>query len=137
MTATVLLVDAIEKSVTWTSSNNAVASVTNGVVTAHSEGTASITAKAGNQTATCVVTVVNNLLVGTNWVEPYTISIYFNSATNCTLSILWYGEISGTYIFNNPNISVFIDNETFATGTINGNTMTLFINGESLVFTKQ
>ena len=49
--------DADDPTVTWTSSNWAVASVVEGVVTAIAEGTAVITAKAGDQTATCTVTV--------------------------------------------------------------------------------
>ena len=46
------------KAITWTSSNNNIATVNNGVVTAVAEGTATITAKSeGNFTATCAVTV--------------------------------------------------------------------------------
>ena len=45
------------KDVTWTSDNSAVATVTDGEVTAVSEGTANVTAKVGNITATCRVTV--------------------------------------------------------------------------------
>ncbi|MBR2406358.1 MAG: Ig-like domain-containing protein [Clostridia bacterium] len=43
--------------VVWTSSNEAVATVANGVVTAVAPGTATITATAGTLTATCAVTV--------------------------------------------------------------------------------
>ena len=43
--------------VTWTSSNEKVATVSNGKVTAEGAGTATITAKAGELTATCDVTV--------------------------------------------------------------------------------
>lgn len=46
--------DAVE----WSSDNEDVATVTqNGVVTAHKDGTATITAKAGEETASCIVTV--------------------------------------------------------------------------------
>jgi hypothetical protein len=44
--------------VAWTSSNNAVATVNNGVVSAVSAGSAVITAKAGEKSATCNVTVL-------------------------------------------------------------------------------
>lgn len=57
LTATVNPEDADDPTVTWISSNWAVASVVEGVVTAIAEGTAVITAKAGDQTATCTVTV--------------------------------------------------------------------------------
>lgn len=43
--------------VKWTSSDEAVATVENGVVTGVAAGTATITAKAGGKTATCAVTV--------------------------------------------------------------------------------
>ena len=56
--ATVLPENAADKTVTWTSSNPSVASVDqNGKVTALHEGTAAITAKAGDYTATCTITV--------------------------------------------------------------------------------
>ncbi len=59
LTATVTPNNATNKAVTWTSSNSSVATVSNGVVTAKAEGTATITVKTadGNKTATCTVTV--------------------------------------------------------------------------------
>ena len=63
LTATVKPDDATDKTVTWTSSNPAVATVTattdntKGTVHAVAAGTATITAQAGDKTATCKVTV--------------------------------------------------------------------------------
>ena len=57
LTATVKPDDATDKTVTWTSDNPAVATVADGVVTAVVEGTAKITAKAGDASAVCTVTV--------------------------------------------------------------------------------
>lgn len=59
LVATVAPDNATNKSVTWTSSNEKVATVENGVVTAKAVGTATITVKTvdGNKTATCKVTV--------------------------------------------------------------------------------
>ncbi len=59
LTATVLPGNATNKAVTWTSDNEAVASVNDGKVTAISAGKATITAKAGDKTATCEVTVTD------------------------------------------------------------------------------
>lgn len=57
LTATVLPENATDKTVTWTSSDEAVATVADGVVTAVAAGSATITAKSGEQEATCTVTV--------------------------------------------------------------------------------
>lgn len=57
LTATVKPDNATNKTVTWTTSNDKVATVASGVVTAVGKGTATITAAAGGKTATCTVTV--------------------------------------------------------------------------------
>lgn len=57
LTATVSPESATDKTVTWTSDKPEIAAVEGGTVTAKAEGTAIITAKAGNKTATCTVTV--------------------------------------------------------------------------------
>ncbi len=58
LTATVKPDNATDNTVTWTSSNSSIAIVdANGKVTAVKEGTAKITAKAGDKTAECTVTV--------------------------------------------------------------------------------
>ena len=68
LTATVLPENATNKNVTWTSSNAEVASVTNGIVTAHKPGTSTITVTTedGQKTASCVVTVVYGNNSGNN-----------------------------------------------------------------------
>lgn len=57
LTATVSPGNATNRAVTWTSSDTAVATVSNGVVTAVSPGTATITARSGGKTASCTVNV--------------------------------------------------------------------------------
>lgn len=56
LVATATPVDTTD-TVVWTSSNDAIATVSNGVVTAHKVGTATITATCGNYSANCSVTI--------------------------------------------------------------------------------
>ena len=57
LVATVAPEEATDKTVTWSTSDDKVATVVDGVVTAVANGKATITAKAGEKTATCEVTV--------------------------------------------------------------------------------
>lgn len=60
LTANVDPENATDKTVTWTSSNESVATVVGGTVTAVAAGSATITAKVGEYSATCTVTVTEN-----------------------------------------------------------------------------
>ena len=65
LTATVLPNDATDKTVTWRTSDASVASVDdNGKVTAITEGSATITAKAGDKSASCAVSVSSSIPKG-------------------------------------------------------------------------
>ena len=62
LTATVTPDNATDKTVTWSTSDATIATVTDGKITAVKEGTVTITATAGEQTATCEVTVTPSVL---------------------------------------------------------------------------
>ena len=85
LAATVKPDNASDKTVTWSSSKTSVATVdANGKVTAVAEGNATITAKAGNKSATCSVTVTKNVVA----VESITLdksSLELNEGETATL----------------------------------------------------
>ena len=66
LTATVSPDDAADKTVTWSSDNEAAATVVDGTVHAVAAGNATITAKAGDKTATCAITVLAESLTPQN-----------------------------------------------------------------------
>ena len=73
LSATVCPDNATNKNVNWTSSNNGVATVSNGVVTAVTNGYARITATAADgsgKSASCTVTVTGNVLVSSITINP-------------------------------------------------------------------
>lgn len=81
LTATITPADATNKEVTWTSSNEAVATVdATGKVTAIAVGTATITVTTvdGSKTATCALTVT--AAVSYTWLETATIALEGNTA---------------------------------------------------------
>lgn len=72
LTATVTPADADDKTVTWESSDTTIAIVVDGLVTALSPGKVTITAKAGERQASCVVTVEKRYVPVTDIILNYT-----------------------------------------------------------------
>jgi uncharacterized protein YjdB len=92
--------NATNQNVTWESSNNAVATVANGLVTAIAQGNATITVRTvdGNHTATCAVTVINPA-PDTSW--------YYDNPTATTFTIYDAGQLAGLAVLVNNGTSNF------------------------------
>ena len=81
--------DATDKTITWSTSDPAVATVANGVVTAITPGTATITARAGNKEATCVITVEERYIPLTGIVlDPTEVTIEVGALFTITATLL-------------------------------------------------
>jgi len=107
LTANVLPADATDKSVTWTSSDASVASVANGVVTAKAVGTATITAKAGNKTATCVVSVLNEVIaVESIELNETSLSLSVGDTETLTANVLPANATDPSITWTSSNASV-------------------------------
>ena len=93
LTVTVNPSNATEKTVTWSSSNPSVATVSNGTVSAVGAGTATITATAGGKSAACTVTVAQkvNLQIGTASLSPATVGTLYSQrlVANSSEPVTW------------------------------------------------
>ena len=131
LTATVLPEDATDATVTWTSSNPAVATVdATGRVHAVSEGNATITAMAGDKEAKCNVTVKPKpatKLAGELKFKESSIEKYFNSSPFINeLTVVGDGTVS--YESSNTNVAsvdASTGKVTIAAGATAGQTVTI------------
>ena len=110
--------------VTWSSSNPSVASVSgDGLVTAHKDGTAVITATAGNKEAKCTVTVSTYVYTG-----KYSYEVFTSVGDNGTLSVDRYAtEGDKVTIEVTPDEAYLLDELVV---TANGKEVELTDNGD-------
>lgn len=107
LSATVSPADAPDKTVSWTSSNTSVASVSNGVVKAVSEGSATVTASCGGKSATCVVTVQKKTIpVSSVTLKPTSLTLIQGESATLTLTISPADATEQTATWSSSNSSI-------------------------------
>lgn len=89
LTATVLPTDASNPAVSWSSDDTSVATVSDGTVNAISVGTCTITATAGNRSATCYVTVRSSTVPVTSvTLNTSSLSLSVGQSSTLTATVL-------------------------------------------------
>ena len=112
LVATVSPADATDKTVTWSSSNASVASVDEkGVVTALQEGSAVITASAGGQSASCLVTVAKKVVpVSSVTLDRTSVTLEIGASTTLVATVSPSDATDKTVSWTNSDNSViFLD----------------------------
>ena len=125
LTATITPNNATNKTVTWTTSDPSVATVSSdGVVTAVSIGNATITATTNdgtNLSASCEVTVFWNAVTGIS-VSPETATVWVGHTTTLTASVAPANASNKTVTWSSSNTSVAtVDANGVVTGVSTGN----------------
>lgn len=94
LSATVLPENAYDKTLIWTSSDDAVATVSSdGLVTAVSSGFATITAASGNVKATCEISVLGDISVGDFYYSDGSTSSELNPAKTVVGVVFYVGNV--------------------------------------------
>ena len=88
LNATVKPDDATDKTVIWTSTNSTIATVENGKVKALKEGSVTITAKAGDKSSTCAVSVSKKVIpVSSVSLDRYSVSLEEGQTTKLIATV--------------------------------------------------
>lgn len=115
LTATVTPADTTD-AVVWTSSNDAVATVKDGVVTAKSEGTATITATCGSVKAECAVTVLPPVPASEVTLDKTVLTLYEGDAAKLTATVMPEDTTDKTIVWTSSDDEVATVNNGTVTG---------------------
>ncbi|MDR0437459.1 MAG: Ig-like domain-containing protein [Bacteroidales bacterium] len=115
LTATVLPINATNKTVSWESSDTTVVTVVNGKITAIARGSAiiTVTTEDGNKTATCAVTVDTVAVTGIS-LNPKTAALIEGATLTLTATLLPANATNKTVIWTSSNTNI----ATVTDGTI-------------------
>ena len=100
----------------WTSSNDAVATVKDGVVTAKSEGTATITATCGSVKAECAVTVLPPVPASEVTLDKTVLTLYEGDAAKLTATVMPEDTTDKTIVWTSSDNEVAAVNNGTVTG---------------------
>lgn len=107
LTASVLPTDASDPTVSWRSDNTAVATVSNGTVTAVAAGTCSITATAGGKSAACAITVKSSTIEVTSVaLSTTTLGLTVGNTGTLTATVLPSDATDKTVTWTSDNTGV-------------------------------
>ena len=107
LVATVLPADASDKTVTWSSSNESVATVSqSGVVSTHALGSCTITASAGGKSATCQVTVIPRVVITGITLQEKEVEVYVGEVHNLVATITPEDATDKTVIWTSSDTNV-------------------------------
>ena len=124
LTATVSPDNATDPSVTWTSNNEEVATVNeNGLILAVGEGNATISAKAGDITASCAVTVASAAYPEVDFAEPYVLAgkvAHLEGAIWKNEAYKLYGDGGHNKNYGNAYWTINVTKACVVSATLNG-----------------
>ena len=144
LTATVMPNNATDKTVVWTSSDESVAKVVDGKVTAVKSGNATITAKCGGKTAECIVTVIvpvssvtldkNELMLPVGDAATLVATVKPDNATS--KNVTWSSSNESVATVDNGNVMAVKEGETIisaSVGNISASCNVLVINTNRVI----
>lgn len=100
--------NAADKTVYWTTNNSGIATVNNGFVSGKSPGTAVITARAGNKTASCTVTVTAPETVAAEKDSRYISPASKTISKNETLTVMLINGSNCSWNISNPGVVAIV-----------------------------